>query len=212
MLIQSFSMNAFDTNTYVIGVPGGDVLLIDPSSTDMSPVYAYIAQNQLHVTAIINTHCHIDHVLGNDDARVRYDVALYTHENELPVLKAAPDRGKAFFGVTVTCREPDRYIKHGEVIEVGPYRFTALLVPGHSPGSLVFYEAREGVLISGDTLFAGSIGRTDLPFSNPADLERALREVLWPLPDETIVYPGHGVDTTIGEERQVNPFFQFGRS
>lgn len=209
MLIQAFAMNELGTNTYVVGVPGGDVVVIDPSAVDMTPVTSWMAEQGCRVVQILNTHCHFDHVLGNESMRALYHVPLWIPEAELPLLRNTPARVKAWFGYEVATSDPDAYLVEGDTVSVGPYTFHIMSTPGHSPGGVCFYEKSEGVLISGDTLFAGTVGRTDLEGSDPSQLRDSLRDKLWPLPDSVRVYPGHGDETTIGDERMVNPYFHF---
>ena len=210
MLIERFTLNEIGTNTYVVGEPGGQVMIIDPSAPDMTPVSSFIRDQGLTVTRIVNTHCHFDHVLGNETVRDMYRTPLLIHRLELPLLLAAPDQVEHFFGYRVQpTREPDGYLAEGDVISVGEFHFRVIETPGHSPGGVCLYEPDQGVLISGDTLFAGTVGRTDLPGSNSGQLMQSLEKKLWPLPDETRIFPGHADDSTIAQERMHNPFFHF---
>jgi len=211
MLIERFALNSMGTNTYVIADrDSGEAIILDPCAADMAPVIAYVADHDLKVQAIVNTHCHFDHVLGNEPLRAHYHAPLWLHRAELALLRDVPERMHALFGMSVETRDPDRFLEAEEVLTLGQeVRLRLLLTPGHSPGGLCLYDEQAGVLFSGDTLFAGTIGRTDLPGSSHADLMASLRDQLWPLPDATVVYPGHEEDTTIGEERMVNPFFRF---
>lgn len=209
MLIERFALNPLATNTYVVADSHGEAWIVDPCAVDMSPVIDFVAARGFCVRAIVNTHCHFDHVLGNERVRAVYDAPLWLHRAELPNLHGAPARAQSFLQATMTTRDPDRFLDAGETLALGDLSFQVLFTPGHSPGGICLYEANEGVLLSGDTLFAGAVGRWDLPGSDYDQLVASLRDVLWPLPDATIVYPGHEEDTTIGEERMVNPYFRF---
>lgn len=209
MEIKRFALNELGTNTYVVAADDGHAIVIDPSVAEMAPVIAYTTAQGLHVTAIVNTHCHFDHVLGNETLRAHYGVPLWLHRAELPNLRNVPDRVEAWFGYRVETREPDGFLQEGDVVTVGNLQFRVIETPGHSPGGICLYEETQGVLLSGDTLFAGTVGRTDLPGSDPQALFDSLRIKLWPLPDSTKIYPGHEEDSTIGEERMHNPYFHF---
>lgn len=210
MRIQAFVMNELGTNTYVIGAPSGPAIVVDPSALDLTPVLDFVREQGFVVTAIVNTHCHFDHVLGNETAREVYRVPLLAHRAEWGPLRHAPESARAFLGIEMAgVRDPDGELCDGDTLAVANWTFHVLETPGHSPGGVCLYEPNAGLLISGDTLFAGTVGRTDLPGGDMDALMRSLATKLWPLPDETLVYPGHGKDTTIGEERMYNPFFRF---
>lgn len=212
MIVERFALNAMGTNTYVIAA-AGEALVIDPCAADMTPVVEYVRSRQLTVKALINTHCHFDHVLGNEVLRTAFRAPLWLHRAELPNLREAPQSAAQWLGVHIETADPDRFLEEGDEVVIGhgpdAVHLQVLLTPGHSPGGICLYDQRASVLFSGDTLFAGTVGRTDLPRSNPDQLVASLRDKLWPLPDHTIVYPGHEDDTTIGEERMVNPYFHF---
>lgn len=209
MIIERFALNELGTNIYVVADDDGEAMIIDPGAKDMEPVFAFVGNEGLRVRCIVNTHCHFDHVIGNEATRSRFRVPLLLHESELPLLRSAPDRMEHFLGYRAPVGEPDGWLREGDKLDVGRLRFLVFETPGHSPGGICLYESAEAVLFSGDTLFAGTVGRTDLPGSSRDRLMTSLREKLWPLPDETRVFPGHETDSTIGEERAHNPFFRF---
>ena len=209
MLLQTFTLNELGTNTYVLGEQGGPALLIDPSAFDMAPVFDFVRAHNLTVERIVNTHCHYDHVLGNESARQDLRAPLSAHRLELPVLRGAAARIEQWYGVRMALRDPDEYLADGDAMAVGPFRLHVLETPGHTPGGICLYEASAGILFSGDTLFAGTVGRTDLPGSSGPQLMESLAKKLWPLPDDTRIFPGHADDTTIAEERMHNPYFHF---
>lgn len=207
--IKSFTFNPFQENTYLAYDDQGEAVLIDPgchTSGERSELEGFITKNGLNVTRLLNTHCHIDHVLGNAWAKKRFGVELWIHEKEIPVLKSvevyAPNYG--FQGYEPT--EADRFLVEGEKITVGKEHLNILFVPGHAPGHVVFYHSETKQCIAGDTLFRGSIGRTDLPGGNHQLLLEKIKSQLFSLPEETIIYSGHGPETTISFEKIYNPF------
>jgi hydroxyacylglutathione hydrolase len=205
MLIQSFVLNPFGSNCYVIASEDTKTaLIIDPNGIDMSPVFSFIEEQKLIVAAILLTHGHIDHVLGNDVTRAYYKKPIYLHEADWEWLERAPQSANEYFGEFITCAPPDHLLEDGQILQFDDLEIRVLHTPGHSLGSVCFLI--NGNLISGDTLFAGSVGRTDLPGGSMDQLVNSIRTQLWCLPDETRVYPGHMEDTTIGDEKNFNPF------
>ena len=209
MLIQSFVLNELYTNTYVVGEPHGEVFILDPGDEEMHEVIDYVMEQGLTVKYIINTHAHYDHVLGNERLRKQFAVPLLINELELDTLTQLPNITQMLFNQSVVSNPPDQYLREHDTLDVGRYQFRVIATPGHSPGGICLYEAQAGVLFAGDTIFAGTIGRTDLPGGNAVQLIQSLREKLWPLPDEVVIYPGHEEESTIGEERMHNPYFNF---
>jgi glyoxylase-like metal-dependent hydrolase (beta-lactamase superfamily II) len=209
MLIQSFVLNELYTNTYVVGEPHGEVFILDPGDEEMHEVIDYVMEQGLTVKYIINTHAHYDHVLGNERLRKQFAVPLLINELELDTLTQLPNITQMLFNQSVVSNPPDQYLREHDTLDVGRYQFRVIATPGHSPGGICLYEAQAGVLFAGDTIFAGTIGRTDLPGGNAIQLLQSLREKLWPLPDEVVIYPGHEEESTIGEERMHNPYFNF---
>ncbi|SFU78427.1 MBL fold metallo-hydrolase [Alicyclobacillus macrosporangiidus] len=209
MLIRSFVISPFGSNCYVLAEadePGARAVIIDPGDTAVTPVLAFVEQHRLAVEAIWNTHAHVDHVMGVDVVRDRLSVPAWLHRADVPVWEAMPESAQRWLNQTVPpLRAPDAFWEDGDVVTLGDLRFTVWHTPGHSPGSVCLIG--EKVAFTGDTLFAGTIGRTDLPLSDPAAMERSLRR-LQGLPDDLTIYPGHMGTSTIGRERQANPFFQ----
>lgn len=206
---QSFVFNPFQENTYVVWDDTGDAAIIDPGCADEvenRELEAFIKENKLNVRRLLNTHCHIDHVLGNRYVSETWNVPLEIPEHELAVLKSAEVLGPAYGFHDYRHIEADRLLREGDVIEIGKLRFAVLFVPGHSPGHVAFYCAEHDSLFSGDVLFYNSIGRTDLPGGNYDTLISSIHSNLFTLPDSTRVYPGHGPETTIGFEKRTNPF------
>jgi glyoxylase-like metal-dependent hydrolase (beta-lactamase superfamily II) len=207
--LKVFTFNPFLENTYILYDETKDAAIFDPGcyeNHEKTELTDFIERENLNVTHLINTHCHIDHVLGNAFVKAKYDVDLWIHRNEIPVLKSvsayAPNYGFAGYQDT----EPDKFIDQNQKLKIGNTELEIRFVPGHSPGHLVFYHEPSGICIAGDTLFQGSIGRTDLPGGNHQTLLRSIKSELFTLPDDTKVYPGHGPETTIGTEKEYNPF------
>jgi len=160
----------------------------------------------LKIKNIINTHGHLDHIAENAVAKARFNVPLLIHKADRRMLTSAADNLSALTGPEVISPDADGTLDEGDTITLGSEILQILHVPGHTPGSLVFYHP--GFLIAGDTIFRGSIGRTDFPRSSERDLLLNLRTKVLTLPDDTIIYSGHGPATTVGEERRTNPFLQ----
>jgi len=206
--IQSFSFNPFQENTYVVG-SGTEAIIIDPGNSDRhesDELDAYIAEEKLKVKYLLNTHCHIDHVLGNYHVKEKYKVPFLIHENDLPVLRAVKTYASNYgFPLYTECL-PDSFLKEGDEIILGDTKAKVLFVPGHAPGHIAFYFKEEKKLFSGDVLFRSSIGRTDLPGGDFDTLIDSIHQKLFTLPDDVTVYSGHGPTTTIGVEKVTNPF------
>ncbi|WP_421826161.1 MBL fold metallo-hydrolase [Larkinella sp.] len=207
--IQTFTFNPLQENTYVLYDETREAVIIDPGCYDQSEkevLTAFIAQNDLKPVKLLNTHAHIDHVLGNAFVKRKYGVELYLHESDLPVLKSnkilAPHYGIMAFEET----EVDHFLIPGQSITFGNSELEIRFVPGHAPGHVAFVGHADRFVIGGDVLFRGSVGRTDFPLSDFDTLVRSIRTQLYTLPDDYTVYPGHMGTTTIGQEKRTNPF------
>lgn len=207
--IKSFTFNPFSENTYILYDETKEALIIDPGCYEKHEkgiLYDFITQEKLKPVKIINTHCHIDHVLGNAFIKKTYNIPLWFHEKEEAILLAvgtyAPNYGFAQYHESTV----DHFLQEGEIINFGNSELMPIWVPGHSPGHLVLYHEASKNCIAGDTLFQGSIGRTDLPGGDHETLIHSIREKLFSLPDEVVIHPGHGPSTTIGFEKLNNPF------
>jgi hydroxyacylglutathione hydrolase len=207
--LKSFTFNPFMENTYVLYDDSLEAVIFDPGcyeKHEQNELMGFIEEENLQVKYLMNTHCHIDHVLGNAFIKNKFQVPLYIHEKEHAVLNSvlayAPNYG--FGGYQAA--QPDFYISEDDIIQFGKTVLEIRFVPGHSPGHVVFYHKDTGICIAGDTLFRGSIGRTDLPGGDHQTLLNAIKKNLFSLPEETKVYPGHGEMTTIGFEKEHNPF------
>lgn len=211
MEIAIFTFNPFQENTYVLFDETKECIIIDPGCNDREErksLSDFIKVRGLTPVRLINTHCHIDHVLGNNYISDQYGLGLEMHEGELPVLKQCSVVSDMYGIPYDPSPEPTRFIEEGEDITFGKTMFKTLFTPGHSPASLSFYNEDEKILIAGDVLFRESIGRTDLPGGNFNILIRNIKEKLFVLDNSVQVFPGHGPKTTIGHERVNNPFLQ----
>ena len=209
--VQAFPFNKFQENTYIVSDESGHCAIFDPgmSNVDEETLFlSYIQENKLTPIALYNTHCHVDHVLGNQFIFEQYGLVPQFHELEIPILVAVQNIAPAYGFRYEGSRIPDIFLQEGQVISIGGHILKILFVPGHSPGHLCFYSAQENFLIGGDVLFWNSIGRTDLPGGNHQQLLDHIQQQLYVLPDNTLVYPGHGPSTTIGFEKQTNPFIR----
>lgn len=207
--VKSFCFNPFAENTYVVSAADGSCAIIDPgcrTATEQTALASYIDQNNLIPTCFLNTHCHLDHVFGNNFVWHTWKLPLRMHRAEQPVLDYAVKAGDLYQVPGEPYEGEIEYLEAGDEWTLGGEPIDCLFTPGHSPGSLSFYAAHSGWVISGDVLFQGSVGRTDLPGGNMDLLLRSIREQLYSLPDATVVYSGHGSPTTIGAEKSSNPF------
>ncbi|NJC27486.1 MBL fold metallo-hydrolase [Neolewinella antarctica] len=209
--IIKLTFNPVQENTYIVYDEDTlDAIIFDPGCYDNAEetkLRETIEEHGLTPVKLINTHCHFDHIFGNAFVKSEYRLKLGIHELEEQILRAAPQVVSMYGMPPMTpSPDPDYFIKEGDVIELGDARLEVLLCPGHSPGSLCFYNRGESYLIAGDVLFHRSIGRTDLPLGDHKTLIKSIKNKLLPLPDDVRVYPGHGEATTIGEERRENPF------
>jgi glyoxylase-like metal-dependent hydrolase (beta-lactamase superfamily II) len=207
--IESLVFNSFQVNTYVVWNEEGDALVIDPAFYAPEEVRAfdqYISSKGFSIRGQLNTHCHVDHVLGLKHMQTAYHCPLRAHPDEAGLLNNAPMMGEVFGLQLEALSGIEEPLSDNESISLGKDVLKALLVPGHSPGSLSFHAPEAAFVITGDALFQGSIGRTDLPGGDFDTLIHSIRTRLLTLPPETTVYPGHGDPTTIGEEASHNPF------
>lgn len=208
--VVRLTFNPFQENTYLVYDDTGDCVIFDPGCYENHEKEALVRKIEelgLHPVRLINTHCHIDHVFGNRFIADRYELPLEIHRGEVPVLEAV-EQSAMFFGIPYPEPSPkaEKFIEGGDAVCFGDTQLEAILTPGHSPASLSFYCAEDAFVIAGDVLFQGSIGRTDLPGGDFNTLINSIRTKLFPLGDAVTVYPGHGPETTVGAERNGNPF------
>lgn len=209
MTIKSFTFNIIQENTYLIFDETKECIIIDPGCYDRAEekeLADFIDFNGLTVKSLINTHCHIDHVLGNYFIKEKYKLDLIIHpkeeQNLLSVKLYAPIYGINHYAETTA----DQFIEEGDKIRFGNSELEVIFVPGHSPGHVAFLSKQQKFCIGGDVLFKNSIGRTDLPGGDYNTLMDSLRNKMMVLDDDVIVYPGHGPVTQVGYERRTNPF------
>ncbi len=208
MIVQSITVGAFQENCYILGDEAtGTGALIDPGD-EAARISIAVEQTNLEISQIIVTHAHIDHVGAIAQLVDEYACPVLMHEEAEAMLQTVPQQAMMMGMRFGKVPKVDRNIADSEVVEVGPLRLHALYTPGHAPGHLSFLVEGENLVFSGDALFAGSVGRTDLPGGSMETLLRSIEERLLPLPDETRVLSGHGPATTIGRERATNPFLQ----
>lgn len=207
MIIATLPVGLIQTNCYIAGCPETKAgAVIDPGG-DPERILAEVERQGLSIKYVLNTHAHFDHTDANGAIVRATGATLALHPLELPLLKASG--GAALFGLQADPSPlPELELRDGDELEVGTLRFQVLHTPGHTPGHVCFYEQAEGVLFDGDVLFQRSIGRTDLPGGNYQQMMDSIRRVLFALPEETVVYSGHGPATTIGDEKRLNPWLR----
>lgn len=209
--VHKLAFNPFQENTYIISNNTAQCWIVDPgmsTNAEQQDMLAYIGSKQLQPVAIINTHAHIDHILGVDFIAQHFNIPFFIHEKELPILQNAANTAKMFGFQYEGVQTQVQYLSEQKNYQLGTEYIDILLVPGHSPGSIAFYSEKDNWVISGDALFAGGIGRTDLLMGDYDTLIQSIKNELLTLPDDTIVYSGHGGTTTISSERKNNPFLQ----
>jgi glyoxylase-like metal-dependent hydrolase (beta-lactamase superfamily II) len=207
--VQAFALNDFAENTYLLYDSSLECVIIDPgcsNANEQKIISSFIKNNALKPVKLINTHCHIDHILGVDFIKSTYQLKLGIHPLEEAVMLAGAEYSR-LWNINYTPATHDYFINEGDQIMFGNGQLLdVLFTPGHSPGSICFYNKANDLVIGGDVLFRQSVGRWDLPGGNQATLLNSIREQLLTLPDHTTVYCGHGTPTTIGHERAHNPF------
>lgn len=206
--LKLFTFNPFQENTYILS-EGTDAWIIDPgcsNGNERKMLETYIKKEGLTPMAIVNTHCHIDHVIGNKWCKEQYNIPLYIPDGEQKVLDRLVDVGRMYNFPVEASPPPDHLMKDNAVLTLHGKEWILISAPGHSPASICLYNADEKILIAGDVLFFESIGRTDLPGGNHQLLLESIFTRLFTLPDDVTVYPGHGTSTTIGHEKINNPF------
>ncbi len=213
MKVAIFQFYLFGINTYVVYDPATlCCAVIDPGMLgpkEEQAITDFISKNNFKVTHIINTHLHLDHAIGNSFLKETYDVPVLASKADEPLGKRMQEQA-TMFGINERFKgvEITDYLNDGDIIKIGDGELQVIAVPGHSQGSVALYDKKDGFLISGDALFQGSIGRTDLPGGNYSQLIDSIKTKLLTLPGDTIVYPGHGEPTTIADEKKLNPFLR----
>jgi hydroxyacylglutathione hydrolase len=209
LTVQPFTFNPVQENTYVVYNEKGQCCIIDPGcyfAKEEQELKDFVAQNELKPVYLLNTHCHLDHIFGNRFIHKTFGLVLHINKLEKPVLEYGPASGQLWQMPFDNYDAELRFIEEGDDIRLGDDVLHVLFTPGHSPGHISFYSKENKFVISGDVLFEGSVGRTDLPGASFEILEESIRSKLYTLPEDTIVHPGHGGSTTIGDEMKSNPF------
>ncbi|OUJ69337.1 MBL fold metallo-hydrolase [Hymenobacter crusticola] len=211
MTVSGFTFNAFSENTYLLHDATNQCVVVDPgcySRQEQAALKEFVQTQGLEVVLLLNTHCHIDHVLGNQFILDTYNVPFLIHEADLGTLRAVASYAAPYGFPQYTPAEPTGFLTPAQPVEFGDTTLEVRFAPGHAPGHVIFYHAPSKVVLGGDVLFRQSIGRTDLPGGDHATLISSIRTQLLTLPDDVTVYPGHGPATTIGAERISNPFLR----
>ena len=211
--IRKFVFNPFQENTYILFDDTKECIIIDPGcfeNFEKEQLTDFVKENELNPVKLINTHCHIDHVLGNAFVAKKWNLNLEMHKADLSILLSVSNYAH-LYGLEAyeISPEPKRFLDEGDTITFGNSELNILFVPGHAPGHLAFVSHKQKFVIGGDVLFNGSIGRTDLPGGSFEILEKSIKEKMYKLDDDYTVYCGHGPETTIGQEKRTNPFVKF---
>jgi len=207
--IQSFTFNPVQENTYVLYNEKGAACIIDPGcyfSSEEQALKGFIKDNNLMPVLLLNTHCHLDHIFGNRFVQKTWNLVLHLHPAEKQLLDLGPAQGQMWQLPFDNYDGELNYLNEGDQVKLGDEILDVLFTPGHSPGSICFYSQAHKFVIGGDVLFNGSVGRTDLPGGDFKTLEQSIKTKLYTLPEDVIVYPGHGPSTTIADEIKTNPF------
>jgi hydroxyacylglutathione hydrolase len=208
--VKSFTFGPFHENTYVVYNNTQECIIIDPGCYDVreeSILKDWISEQNLSPQYLVNTHAHIDHIMGNQFVCDTYGLKPMLHEKDLIVLTEMSPRAATMYGLVYNGSPlPEKHLQEGDIISLGKDVLRVLHTPGHAPGHIVLVSDADEFVINGDVLFQGSIGRTDLPLCNYNDLETSIRTKLYTLPDQYLVYTGHGNPTKIGVEKRSNPF------
>jgi len=210
MEIYKFVFSPIEVNTYILADQSGDCAIIDCgcyNEEESARLEKFILEKKINPVLLLNTHCHLDHIFGNKFILEKYNLRTFSSELEEGNRKNAIQHA-ILFGLSMdNSPEPSGFISHNQIVRFGNTELLVLHVPGHTAGGLAFYSEKNGCVFSGDALFAGSIGRSDLPGGNAETLLRSIKNQLFVLPQSTVVYSGHGIETTIGIEMKSNPYF-----
>jgi len=204
MIIETIAVSPFETNCFLVAQDvGQSCVIIDPGDED-EKIIEYIDKNKLTPSAILLTHGHGDHIGAVEPMRKKYNIPVYVGKGDEPLLASPSANMSAIFGHSIECSPAEHIVSDSDVIKIKDLEFVVFATPGHSPGGVCYYIGNR--LFCGDTLFCGSVGRTDLPGGSHSQLIGSIQKSILSLPDDTICYPGHGPATTVGEERRDNPF------
>ena len=211
MILHHLIFNLYEVNTFIVSAADGQCAIVDPaccSPDEQAALKRYITDEELHPTWLINTHGHFDHVIGNAFVCRTWPVKVAAHRDDLFLLENAYRQGEIFGFPVEQPPTPTVFLDEGDTVEFDDVSLQIRHIPGHSPGSIALYSSLQKWIIVGDVMFNGSIGRSDLPRGNHNLLITGIKEKLLTLPSDTMVLPGHGTDTTIGEEKKHNPFLK----
>ena len=206
-----FTVNPFQENSVVLFDDSGACAIVDPGFSNRSErdeLVNFIEKKQLKPELLLNTHCHIDHILGNRFVAEKYNLELQIHPLDRPLLEAAKSYAHLYGLDYEASPDPTKEFEEGDKLRFGNTELEILHLPGHAPGHVIFIHRSSKTIIGGDVIFQGSIGRTDLPGGNHQELLDSISKKLFTLPDDYTIYPGHGPKTTVGIEKKTNPFFQ----
>lgn len=211
MKIMYMVLGPFMTNTYILyNEETMEGLVVDPSFSPQQYIKA-IEEKKIHLTSIFLTHAHVDHMAGMNELRKAFPEArMYMDKRDRPFLRDPEKNLSYMFPTPTLVDDADVWVKDGDEIETSGYTFQVIDTSGHTPGGISFYLKKEGIVFTGDSLFQGSIGRTDFPGGSMKELTGSIRKNLFALPDSTVVLSGHGEQTTIGQEKRTNPFLTGG--
>ena len=207
--VKAFTFSPIQENTYLLNNEKNDCIIIDPGCyfpEEKEELQSYINTNNLTPKLLLNTHCHLDHIFGNKFIAETYGLTLHIHEKEKSILEMGPASGLMFDMPFDNYQGELIFLKEGEKMLLGEDELEIIFAPGHSPGSICFYCKAQQFIIGGDVLFNGSIGRTDLPGGDYDTLVKSIKQQLFVLPGDVVVYSGHGPETTLGYEKKYNPF------
>ncbi len=212
MEYKKFVLSPFQENTFILFDDSKECIIVDPGNfftNENQELDHFITENNLKPILIITTHNHLDHIFGLKYLVDKYDLPIACHENELPWINQFKDTCRGYgLNIDYDPPQPKKLLNPGDLVTFGNSELEVIMVPGHSAGGLAFYNKKKGLVFCGDILFNGSIGRTDLPGGNYDQLVSGIKEKLFVLPDDTMVFSGHGPETTIGEEKRSNPFLK----
>ena len=211
--VHSFQFNPFQENTFVVYDQEKNCVIIDPGCYERHEeevLFSFIEENKLKPIALLNTHAHIDHILGNAAVKSKYDIPFYLHKEDLTTLHSVKSYAHVYgFEKYIPSPDPDDYLMDNSELAFGAMKFKIYHTPGHAPGHVVFFNQENKFVINGDVLFNGSFGRIDLPGGDLETLKKSIFEVMFHLPNDTVVHCGHGPETTIGKEKKDNYIHQF---
>jgi glyoxylase-like metal-dependent hydrolase (beta-lactamase superfamily II) len=209
MQIYQFTYNPFQENAYVLADENKNCVIIDPGcyeAEEEKHFLQFFKENDLKPLALLNTHAHLDHIMGNQLVKENFDIPLYLHKEDLFLLDGAQQSANLYgLHKYKESPKPDIFLNDGDLLKFGAIELEVIFTPGHAPGHVVFYNKENKVVVNGDVLFQGSYGRVDLPGGNFETLKKSINEKMFTLPDETKVLTGHGPATSIGVEKQNNP-------